>query len=160
LSPADDDAVTAHVEACARCQALLEQLIEDSSGARRAATNSPAQPSGPPPLPREADVATEGALRRLKGRPPSPSQVVRPESGTAEKPGDPGASLAAAVAPALPQVPGYEVLEEVGRGAMGVIYRARHLGLNRVVAIKMLQAVAQSNRTALARLRAEAEAVA
>ena len=38
----------------------------------------------------------------------------------------------------LPTVPGYEVEAVLGRGGVGVVYRARHLRLNRPVALKML----------------------
>jgi tetratricopeptide (TPR) repeat protein len=61
---------------------------------------------------------------------------------------------------ALPQVPGYEVLDVLGRGGMGVVYRARHLGLNRTVALKMLLAGAQGDPDSCQRFRAEAAATA
>src|SRR5262249_36010571 len=60
----------------------------------------------------------------------------------------------------LPAVPGYEVLSIIGRGGMGVVYKARHQGLNRLVALKMLGDNWSGDPERLVRFRSEAEAVA
>src|SRR5262245_52008658 len=61
---------------------------------------------------------------------------------------------------APPTIPGYDVQELVGSGGMGVVYKARHLTLNRIVAIKMLLAGGYAGARELARFQREAEAVA
>jgi serine/threonine-protein kinase len=59
---------------------------------------------------------------------------------------------------ALPRIPGYEVEAVLGRGGMGIVYRARRLRLNRLVALKMLLGGAYAGPQDLARFRREAEA--
>ncbi|MGE3803878.1 MAG: protein kinase [Gemmataceae bacterium] len=54
----------------------------------------------------------------------------------------------------------YELLEEIARGSMGVVYRARHRELNRPTAIKMIQTGPYVERADLERFHREAEAVA
>jgi eukaryotic-like serine/threonine-protein kinase len=62
--------------------------------------------------------------------------------------------------PGLPQIPGYEVEAVLGRGGMGVVFRARHLRLNRPVALKMILAGAYAAPQEVERFLREAEAVA
>jgi tetratricopeptide (TPR) repeat protein len=80
---------------------------------------------------------------------------VQTEAGFASYPSDDREKPSGATV-----IPGYELLGELGRGGMGVVYQARQLGLNRLVAVKMILGGLHVNPKVVARFRTEAEAVA
>ena len=58
--------------------------------------------------------------------------------------------------PPHPDIPGYEIGEVIGRGATGVVYRARQLAVDREVALKLLHAELSSRPRVVRRLQREA----
>ncbi len=89
--------------------------------------------------------------------PPVPSSL--PAGADCPTPFDCGASADVSTAP-LPQVPGYELFEELGHGAMGVVYKARQLRLGRLVALKMIHSRVSGHPDFLTRFRIEGESIA
>jgi WD40 repeat protein/serine/threonine protein kinase len=79
--------------------------------------------------------------------------------GVQQKPA-PGAAPAAGT-PGLvaSSPPGYEILEELGRGGMGIVYRAWQIGLKRLVTLKVIQSGDLSDSGQRSRFRTEAEAI-
>jgi eukaryotic-like serine/threonine-protein kinase len=60
----------------------------------------------------------------------------------------------------LPRIPGYEITGILGQGGMGIVYKARHLALNRPVALKMIRTGQNAEPGELIRFKSEAQAAA
>jgi WD40 repeat protein/serine/threonine protein kinase len=107
--------------------------------------------TGAAPLPGDEAPGTQITVDRSPTAPPGDGPEHPPTGAPAATPGSP---------PAYPVVTGYEILTELGHGGMGVVYKARQVKANRVVALKMILARAHATLEQKVRFQIEAEAIA
>jgi WD40 repeat protein len=149
MSDPESSTVENHVEVCGPCQFMLEQLTEVSysqeqpkSSDKEVGPASPFTPSFLDAILHQAPRTAGPKLRHFRAA----SMSGAPAAGAPDK--------------AWPDLPGYEVVEVLGRGGMSVVYKARQRKLNRWVALKILRGGKDVEPGQRARFQAEAWAVA
>jgi WD40 repeat protein len=131
-----------HVEQCARCSGLLPALhIPDTLVDAMRASARIAEPADRKTLatliPRLHQLSTQWPAQLADARTNGHAHVTTP-----------------------PNIPGYEIVGMLGRGGMGVVYKARHVQLQRLVALKMIGVGANAGLEQHKRFLSEARAVA
>ena len=137
-SEADMASIASHVEACATCQSQLETLdgLSDTviTFLRR-------------PIPNEVD-SDEPLLQEVLSRIDSITSASGSDSDDHVQ-----------EVPIPLQVGQYRLMEKLGQGGMGAVYKAFHTKLKRIVAIKLLPGYRQRSPQAVARFHREMEAI-
>ena len=145
LAEAEQTAVLQHLDLCGACRHHLEQLAGSPAWLSSAAPT----PGGGTPSP----VRLEQLMKQFRSQPPATKRIEAT-----------GSSLdflqPSQEAGVLGLLGSYEVIEEIDRGAMGIVFKARDTTLDRIVAIKVLAPAIAHDAAARARFLREARAAA
>jgi WD40 repeat protein/serine/threonine protein kinase len=136
-----------HLEECDSCIEAMQRLTGDDPLVEAMETSGPVMEQMPD------DTILQPLLDRLCRLPQTVPQETPSESEQLTEKPPPAPPPGAAVAE-------YEILEELGRGGMSIVFRARQVKLNRLVALKMLLDGGHARPEQRARFRVEAEALA
>jgi len=181
LPPEQAAAIVAHVQSCKPCQRLLERIVTRPIGSPcnqalpRAdeTTDLIAQTAGTS-LTAGSMTGCHSSGETSDHSPAAASPLGIEQEATDQEVQDPDRTVIRTgqdIPPTKerdetyclshrPTIPGYELLDKLGEGGMGVVYLARQTGLNRMVALKMIRGGQQARPEHFARFRIEAEAVA
>ena len=146
LTESEREAFAVHIEGCPQCQESLRSITQQMPlSIRPHLLSALSESNHAPGCGDEKLEFLKELAQNLSAGQADPFRVEKSNSTENKYP---------------PNLDNYEILEELGRGAVGVVYRARHRELDRLVAIKMVSSQLELSRSAQQRFRQEAQAIA
>jgi len=140
----EEEELNRHLESCAGCRSWLDERLAGQLPRQLHRESGPSESPGPVPAPLPSEPSLD----------PRPSTLLRQALTRLH------AARQSVLANVFPQIDGYEIEALLGRGASGVVYRARHKRLGRSVAIKLAPEAPELTDPQRQRFRQEAEALA